>query len=48
MVKPGPVMSEVTVITLKIIGKGGHGSEPEKANDPISAAVDFHIKFRKI
>lgn len=48
MVKPGPVMSEVTVINLDIIGKGGHGSEPEKANDPVSAAVDFHIKFRKI
>ncbi|EAR99577.2 amidohydrolase (macronuclear) [Tetrahymena thermophila SB210] len=48
MVKPGPVMSEVTVINLTIIGKGGHGSEPEKANDPVSAAVDFHIKFRKI
>lgn len=35
MVKPGPVMYEVTVIYLEIIGKGGHGSEPQKANDPI-------------
>lgn len=25
MVKPGPVMSEVTVIKLQITGKGGHG-----------------------
>jgi metal-dependent amidase/aminoacylase/carboxypeptidase family protein len=35
MVKPGAMMSEVTVIVLDIIGKGGHGSEPERANDPI-------------
>lgn len=48
MVKGGPVMSEVTVIYLEITGKGGHGSEPMKANDPIQAAIDFHIKFRKI
>jgi len=35
MIKSGPVMSEVTIIKLEIIGKGGHGSEPLKANDPV-------------
>lgn len=48
MIKSGPVMSEVTIIKLEIIGKGGHGSEPLKANDPVQAAVDFHIKLREI
>ncbi|EGR30960.1 hypothetical protein IMG5_120230 [Ichthyophthirius multifiliis] len=48
MVKPGPVMAQVCIIKLTIIGKGGHGSEPLKAIDPIQAAIDFHIKFRQI
>jgi hippurate hydrolase len=30
LVKPGPMMSEVTIINLKLIGRGGHGNnEPE-------------------
>ena len=33
--KEGPVMSEITGIHIKIIGKGGHGSEPERAKDPL-------------
>ena len=35
MVKSGAMMSEVTVIELKIFGKGGHGSTPEKCVDPV-------------
>jgi metal-dependent amidase/aminoacylase/carboxypeptidase family protein len=41
-------MAEVLVLKIKIIGKGGHGSSPETANDPIQSAVDFHIKLREI
>ncbi len=26
----GPVMSEITILEIKIIGTSGHGSEPEK------------------
>jgi hypothetical protein len=41
-------MAEVNVIEVTIIGKGGHGSAPEKANDPIQTAIDFHLKFREM
>ena len=48
MVIPGPVMSEVSIIEIKLIGLPGHGSTPEKCVDPTQGAVDFHIKFRKM
>jgi amidohydrolase len=48
LVKPGPMMSEVTIINLKLIGRGGHASEPEKSVDPIQVGVDFHVKFREL
>lgn len=28
LVKPGPMMAEMNVLEIEIIGKGGHGSEP--------------------
>lgn len=28
--KEGPVMSEITILEINIIGTSGHGSEPEK------------------
>ena len=34
MVKPGPVMSEVSLINITLFGKGGHASKPELAIDP--------------
>jgi metal-dependent amidase/aminoacylase/carboxypeptidase family protein len=34
IVKSGAMMSEGTQIDLKIYGKGGHGSTPEKCVDP--------------
>jgi amidohydrolase len=47
-VKAGPMMSQVTVLEIVFIGKGGHGSAPQKANDPMQPAVDFHVKFREM
>mmetsp|Transcript_51763 Transcript_51763/g.59464 ORF Transcript_51763/g.59464 Transcript_51763/m.59464 type:complete len:399 (-) Transcript_51763:23-1219(-) len=48
LVKSGPVMSQVTIILINIIGKGGHGSAPEKAKDPLQAAVDIHLGYREL
>ncbi|KRX08782.1 Peptidase M20, dimerization domain [Pseudocohnilembus persalinus] len=46
--KVGAMMSGVSIIKIKLIGKGGHGSEPKLAIDPTQMAVDFHIKYRKM
>ena len=34
----GPFFAAVTIVKIKIIGQGGHGSTPHKLSDPISAA----------
>ena len=47
-VKPGPVMAEIIHIEIKILGKGGHGSEPSKCNDPIQPAIDIHNYVREL
>lgn len=46
--KSGAMMSEVVHIEIKIIGKGGHGSEPKKCKDPIQAGVDIYIFTREL
>ena len=48
VVKEGPMMAEGTHIKITFIGKGGHGSAPQKANDPLQPAVDFHVKLRDL
>jgi hippurate hydrolase len=45
--KEGPVMSQVTVIDIKITGTGGHGSEPETLKVAIWKAVEFYQKMMK-
>lgn len=35
-------MSESTVLKIKIIGTGGHGSEPQKTKESIRGAVKFY------
>lgn len=49
----GAIFAASTVVDIKIIGQGGHGSSPHKLKDPISAAVMVHqalltIKSRNI
>lgn len=47
-VKSGPVMAEIIHIEIKILGKGGHGSEPSKCHDPIQPAIDIHNYVREL
>lgn len=47
-VKSGAVMAEVVQILIKIFGKGGHGSEPAKCNDPIQVAIDIYNYSREV
>lgn len=41
MIKPGALMSSPDDFAIKIIGRGGHGSTPEKCLDPIPAAASI-------
>jgi metal-dependent amidase/aminoacylase/carboxypeptidase family protein len=34
----GPVMAASTIIKIKVVGRGGHGSVPHKIEDVITAA----------
>ncbi|TLW93092.1 amidohydrolase [Saccharomonospora piscinae] len=39
--KPGPVLASADSFTVRVIGKGGHGSMPHTAIDPIPAAAEM-------
>lgn len=41
-------MSEVIMIEIKILGKGGHGSNPKVCKDPIQPAIDIHLFYRDL
>jgi hippurate hydrolase len=38
----GAIFAAVTVVKIKIIGQGGHGSAPHKLRDPITAGAMVH------
>ena len=44
----GPFMASSTIVTIKVKGKGGHGSLPHKVNDPISAGALMLTSFHSI
>ena len=44
----GPFMAGVIIIKIEVIGQGGHGSEPAKSIDPITAACHLHTAFHTI
>jgi hippurate hydrolase len=39
--KPGPIMAAADVIEVTVRGRGGHGSAPHRAADPIPAACEM-------
>lgn len=43
MVADKEMMAHFTKISIKIIGKGGHGSSPEKCNNPIPIAARCYL-----
>ena len=38
-VRAGPMMAAAALFEMKVVGKGGHGSQPQEAKDPILAAA---------
>lgn len=45
---PGPMTTSVDVYDVKVKGKGGHGSEPHTAKDPILAACQMVTLLQQI
>jgi amidohydrolase len=39
--RPGPILAASDAVKVTVRGKGGHGSAPHRANDPIPAACDM-------
>lgn len=46
--RSGPICSEVTTVTIKIYGKGGHGSAPNSCIDPVAIAGYVLVRLQSI
>ena len=44
----GNEMAEITKVRVKIIGKGGHGSDPKLSNNPIIPSVKIYLKYLEL
>ncbi len=45
---PGTVMGATDSITVKLFGRGGHGSKPESAVDPVLMAASLVLRLQTI
>jgi len=46
--KAGPMLAGACIVKITIKGKGGHGSFPERVNDPITALCAVHSNLHTI
>lgn len=44
--KPGPMMAASDRLQVKVVGKGGHGSTPYRAKDPVPALCDMVMQLQ--
>ncbi len=44
--RPGPIMAASDLLTIRVIGAGGHGSAPHRAKDPIPAAAEITLALQ--
>jgi len=44
--RPGPIMAGADDITIRIIGRGGHGAMPHLANDPMPVACEVVLALQ--
>jgi hippurate hydrolase len=47
-IKPGPIMASVSRLSVKVIGKGGHGAMPHTVIDPIVASCAMITEMQSI
>lgn len=48
VVQPGPVMAHPTTVTITVTGKGGHGSQPHVAVDPVLCAAHIIVALQSV
>jgi hippurate hydrolase len=46
--REGPMMASSDYVTIKLIGVGGHGAEPQRAADPIVAAASIVMALQTV
>ncbi len=46
--RPGPIMASGEVLTIKVLGKGGHGARPEQTIDPVLAAAHMVTALQSV
>ncbi len=44
--RPGPQMAAADEVSVRVVGRGGHGSQPHRALDPIPAACEMVIALQ--
>lgn len=44
----GPVCASSDLFTIRVRGKGGHGSRPDETIDPINAACHIHLALQEL
>lgn len=45
---PGPAMASVDKVTIRIVGKGGHGARPQETVDPVVASASLIMALQSI
>jgi amidohydrolase len=46
--RPGPLMAAADEVHVRVIGTGGHGSQPHRAQDPIPAACEMVVALQTL
>lgn len=46
--RPGPMMAAADEVRVRVLGRGGHGSQPHLARDPIPAACEMVLALQSM
>ncbi len=44
--RPGPVYAAADEVRVRVVGRGGHGSQPHRAQDPVPAACEMVVALQ--
>ncbi|MGZ4590070.1 MAG: M20 metallopeptidase family protein [Actinomycetes bacterium] len=44
----GPIFAAADEVRIRVIGRGGHGSQPHRANDPVPAACEMVVALQTL
>lgn len=47
-IKEGLMSPSIRLLNIKIVGKGGHGSNPQKCVNPVPVACEVQLKLNKL